>query len=137
MSIDRDETALAPALQEVDAYRAAARRIVRNTVNPALTYREQLVTVVELVERARREAELPEVAQRAIWEECEGLLWEREPLEVPPHPVERALIRLHLENRRSCPTCLRPVPEEAEFAAWQARRRARRLELEAREGAVP
>ncbi len=127
---------LPDVIQEVDAYRSVARRIARNTLDEPLGHRDQLVALVNLVERARREATLVEFIERAIWEESEGVLWQREPLKVPADPVERALRRLAGENRERCPTCLRPTPSETEFAIWEARRAARRDEFEAREGAI-
>jgi hypothetical protein len=129
--------ALPSELEELDTFRDAARRIVRNTASRKLSRKEQLVALVRLAERARRETVLPELVQGAIWAECEGLLWRREPLDVPPDPVESALLKLHQRGLIRCPTWQRGLPGEPEFSAWAERRRLRREELEAFEGAVP
>jgi hypothetical protein len=130
-------TELPAAVEEINTYRAAARKLVRNTVpSGPLSEREQYVAIIRLAEKARREAELPGMAQGAIWEECEGLLWKREPLPVPPDPVEAAMLKLHRRGYRRCPTCEQRIPGVAEFAAWAERRRLRSEEVKAKEAAI-
>jgi hypothetical protein len=136
-AVDEPLGGLPEAIAEVNAFRAAARKIVRNTGPRHLERTDQYRNVVLLAEKARRDALMPDVCQRAIWEECEGLLWERPPLDVPPDPVERRLLELVREGYVRCKECKRALPGPEEFAAWKARREARIRELELREKAVP
>jgi hypothetical protein len=109
---------LPPALGEIDAYRAAARRIAEATISKV----EKLRLTLALREDVR-DAQLPEWAQRAAWEELRSVFGHREAAS-PPVTVEWAVRALHRLGLDECPVCRLPVLSEhdverrAQQRAW-------------------
>lgn len=129
-----DERSPPPELEEVQTYRRAARSIVRDKKKGK---RDRLVALVKLVEKARAETALPDWCQRAIWEESARFIEGRaNPVPLTSDPVEGACRRLLAKQLIRCPTCQRPLPDEATLDRWRSERLAALYEAYVREQAV-
>lgn len=96
-----------------------------------------MVALVKLVEKARAESALPDWCQRAIWEEAAGFIEGKpKPIPLTPDPVERACRVLLAKRLIRCPTCQRPLPDEATLDRWRAERLALLHEAYIREQAM-
>lgn len=128
------EEALPPEIEEVQGYRRAARRIVRDRHRAT---RDRLIALVKLAEKARAESALPDWCQRAIWEESAEFLEGRSrPVPLAADPVERACRLLLSKGLLRCPTCERPLPDEATLDRWRSQQLAALYEAHVREQAV-
>ena len=128
------EEGLPPEIEEVQRYRRAARRIVRDRDTAK---RDRLLALVRLAEKARAEGALPEWCQRAIWEEAAEFVEGRSrPAPLSPDPVERACRILLRKGLVRCPTCQRPLPDETTLDRWRAERLAALYEAHIREQAT-
>lgn len=128
------EHSLPPEVEEVLAYRRAARSIVRDRRKARA---DRLVALVRLTEKARAEAALPDWCQRAVWEEAAGFIeGKTRPLPLSPDPVEQACRALLAKRLVRCPTCQRPLPAEETLDRWRSERLAALREVHLREQAV-
>ena len=124
----------AEALEEVTAYREAARIIVRDST---LAVREKAIALARLGVRAGSTT-VPEWVRAAVYEEAREFLGVAPtPPDVPGDAVEVSARSLRAKGYSACPTCARELHGEVDFQRWRALRQAYIDELEAREGAVP
>jgi hypothetical protein len=110
------------AVREVQAVRRVARSIARDE----RLGRQRLVLLAALVELVRRKALLPSWAQLALWIEAAPLVIGGQ-TPAPPttggDPIERACRFLLRQGFARCPSCSRPLPDDAQLERWRDLRR--------------
>ena len=118
MTADLGAPGLPPELHEVLEYRRAARAIIRDETTPN---DERVLAVVSLVERGRRDAQLPQWVQEAVWRESRHFLetgrWGES---VTVNPMIGALRRLRRAGLERCESCFRTLPDEGTLDRWEA-----------------
>jgi hypothetical protein len=117
--LDSPAAELPPPVAEVDAYRAAARRIVEAEVPVP-----EKVRLLLALRESLRGAALPDWAQRVVWEEIRGPICGRPapgPF-LPPQPVEWASRTLRRLGYETCPVCHRHVTPEVTLETYRRRR---------------
>ncbi len=129
-----NETDGGQALEELEAFRGAARMIVRA---PDLDVKGKCLALLRLRDRAQGCA-MPAWVEAAIFGEAAEFLGVAPvPPEVPGDPVELSARSLRARGYETCPTCARRLHDESDFARWRAIRRREVEEAERREAAVP
>ncbi len=101
-----DSLADPPEIAEVISYGRAAAKLTRH---PG-TWKDKVLAIVSLAQKAREEAALPGWAQMEVWLNSKGFIETGKVTERPsPSPVITAARVLLAQGHRDCPTCRRPV----------------------------
>lgn len=132
--VPSDLDRIPPEVEEVQTYRRAARTLVRDHRKARS---DRLLALVKLVEKARAEASLPDWCQQAIWEESADFIQgRRRAIPQTSDPVEAACRSLLAKQLIRCPTCQRPLPDEATLDRWRAYRLVAAYQAHLREQAA-